>query len=163
MLQYSYQPEHTGTYTPSEKQYLIIKYMEINFIAVAVAAVAAFMIGFLIHGVIFEKLWMKLADMHPTGEEKFSDMLPQMFWNLFANFVTASILAMFIFATSSFYGNGGSVLGGMGIAFWAWLGFVVTSTSMEVIWMKKSKKLWLFDICAALVAYLAMGAILAWW
>jgi hypothetical protein len=137
--------------------------MEINFVAVVVAAVVAFVIGFLFHGPLFGKLWMKLADMHPTGNEKFSDMIPMMLKNMVTNLITAYVLAMFIFVTSSFYGNAGNVIGGMGIAFWAWLGFLVTATSMDVIWMGKSRKLWMFEIVASLTSFLAMGAILAWW
>ena len=137
--------------------------MEINFIAVVVAAVAAFVIGFLFHGPLFGKVWMKLANIHPTGNEKFSDMIPQMFWNMVSNLVCAYVLAMFIFVTASFYGNVGNVVGGMGIAFWAWLGFLVTSSSMEVIWMGRNVKLWMFEIAASLVSFLAMGAILASW
>jgi hypothetical protein len=135
--------------------------LTINFVAVFVAAIACFIIGFLMHGPIAGKLWMKLANIHPTGKEKFSDMIPMMVKNFIANLVTAYVLAMFIFTTSSFYGNTGNVLGGMGIAFWAWLGFVVTSTSMDMIWMGKSKNLYLFEAGSSLLCFLAMGAIIA--
>ena len=37
-----------------------------NIIAIVVAAVVAFIIGFLFHGPLFGKLWMRLADVHPT-------------------------------------------------------------------------------------------------
>jgi hypothetical protein len=137
--------------------------MEINFVAVVVAAVAAFVIGFLFHGPLLGKVWMRLANIHPTGNEKFKDMILQMVQNMVMNLVSASVLAMFIFVTQGYYGNAGSVVGGMGIAFWAWLGFLVTATSMDVIWMGKSKKLWMFEVVASLTSFLAMGAILAWW
>jgi Protein of unknown function (DUF1761) len=135
--------------------------VSINLFAVFLAAVAAFVIGFLFHGPLFGKLWMKLANIHPTGKEKFSDMIPQMLKNMLANLVCASVLALFISVISGAYNNQGNIVGGMGIAFWAWLGFLVTSSSMDVIWMGKSKKLWLFEIVASLVSFLAMGAILA--
>ena len=137
--------------------------LPINIVSVLVAAVMNFIIGFMFHGPLFGKLWMKLANIHPTGKEKFSDMVPQMLKNLLANIVCAYVLAMFIYATASYYNNVGNVIGGMGIAFWAWLGFVVTTTSIDVIWMGKSAKLWLFEAVASLVSFLAMGAILAAW
>jgi hypothetical protein len=137
--------------------------LSINIISVFVAAIVAFIIGFLFHGPLFGKLWMRLADVHPTGNEKLSDMIPQMLKNLLANFVCAYVLAMFISVIANFYNNPGNIVGGMGIAFWAWLGFLVTSSSMDVIWMGKSKKLWLFEIVASLTSFLAMGAILAAW
>ena len=126
-----------------------------------VAAVAAFIIGFLFHGPLFGKVWMKLANIHMTGNEKFSDMVPQMLKNLLVNLVCAYVLAMFIFVTAGYYNNVGNIVGGMGIAFWAWLGFLVTSSSIDVIWMGKSKKLWAFEVVASLISFLAMGAILA--
>lgn len=137
--------------------------LSINLLSVFVAAVAAFVIGFLFHGPLFGKLWMRLANIHPTGNEKLSDMIPQMLKNLLANVVCAYILAMFIYVTANYYNNVGNIIGGMGIAFWAWLGFLVTSTSMDVIWMGKSTKLWVFEIVASLTSFLAMGAIIAGW
>lgn len=137
--------------------------LSINLVSVLVAAIASFIIGFMFHGPLFGKLWIKLANIHPTGNEKFSDMIPQMLKNLLANIVCAYVLAMFIFVTESYYNNIGNIVGGMGIAFWAWLGFLVTSSSMDVIWMGKSNKLWLFEIVSSLVSFVAMGAILAIW
>ena len=137
--------------------------ISINIVSVVVAAIAAFVIGFLFHGPLFGKLWMRLANIHPTGNEKFSDMVPQMLKNLLVNFVSAYVLAMFIYTTAGYYNNRGNILGGMGIAFWIWLGFLFTSSSIEVIWMGKSKKLWAFELVASLVAFLEMGAILAAW
>ena len=137
--------------------------LTINFVAVLAAAIVNFIIGFMFHGPLFGKLWMRLANIHPTGNEKLSDMVPQMVMNFIANVVCAGVLAMFIFVTASYYHNVGNVVGGMGIAFWAWLGFLVTSSSMDMIWMGKSKKLWVFEAVASLVSFLVMGAILAAW
>ncbi len=137
--------------------------LSINLISVFVAAIAAFIVGFMFHGPLFGKQWMKLANIHPTGKEKFSDMIPQMLKNLLANIICAYVLAMFIFTTASYYNNVGNIIGGMGIAFWAWLGFVATSTSMDVIWMGKSKNLWLFEITSSLASFLVMGAVIAAW
>jgi hypothetical protein len=136
--------------------------LPINFLSVLFAAIAAFVIGFLFHGPLFGKVWMKLANIHPTGKEKFSDMYGQMFANLVANFLTAYVLAVvYLFASSSPYMGGSGAWNGVVCAFWLWLGFQVTITSIEVIWMKKPIKLWLFECASALVAFAAMGAIIA--
>jgi hypothetical protein len=139
--------------------------MEINVWAVLVAAIANFIIGFLFHGPLFGKTWMRLANVSPTGNEKFSDMIPQMFKNLLANFIFAYALAtIHLFAVTSSLSSGGSNMwNGMGCGFLVWIGFVVTSSSMEVIWMKRSTKLWLFEMFASLVSILAMGAIIGAW
>ncbi|MFA6407673.1 MAG: DUF1761 domain-containing protein [Candidatus Paceibacterota bacterium] len=134
----------------------------INFAAVAVAAVSAFVLGFLFHGPLFGKLWMRLADIHPTGNEKFSDMLPQFFWNFVANFVTAFVLAGILWMSSLSMGVITWQRGAF-VAVWLWFGFMVTSSSMEVIWMGRKMKLWLFESAASLVIMAVMGAIIAAW
>jgi hypothetical protein len=137
---------------------------EIHLFAVLVAAVVAFILGFLFHGPILGKLWMKLANIHPTGNEKFADMVPQMIWNLVVNLVTAFVMAgtFWLVFSSPMMGAAtwyrGAILGA-----WLWLGFLVTSTSIDVIWMGKSFKLWLFEAVCSLITMACVGAILAAW
>ena len=134
----------------------------ISFVSVFVAAIAAFIIGFLMHGPVAGKLWMRLANITPTGNEKMSDMYGQMFMNLLANIVSASILAViYIFMSTSGYETSTPVVNGLICGFLVWTGFIVTSSSMDVIWMGKSRKLWRFEGAASLASFLAMGAILA--
>jgi hypothetical protein len=133
-----------------------------NVLAIVLAALAMFIIGFLFHGPLFGKLWMRLADVHPTGNEKFADMLPQLAWNLLVNLITAGVLSMlfWILFSSPLMGEKTWYQGAIWAA-WIWLGFIVTSSSIEVIWMKRSWKLWAFECVASLVAFVAMGIILA--
>lgn len=136
--------------------------LPINLVSVFLAAAAAFVIGFLFHGPVSGKLWMKLANIHPTGKEKLSDMIPMMVWNFIVNLVTAFVMAgtFWLIFSSPLMGEAtwyrGAILG-----VWFWLGFLVTSTSIDVIWMGKSFKLWLFEAGCSLVMMVAMGAILA--
>ncbi len=138
--------------------------LPINLLGVIGAGIVGFILGFLFHGPVSGKLWMKLANIHPTGNEKFADMVPQMLWNLLAQLVTAYGLAVvYLFASSSPYLVGAGIWGGAIIAFWVWLGFLVTSSSIEVIWMGRKAKLWLFECACSLVVMLAMGLIIARW
>jgi hypothetical protein len=137
--------------------------LPINLVGVIIAAVVAFILGFLFHGPLLGKLWMKLADIHPTGNESFKGMVPQMIWNLIVNLVTAYVLAVvYLFASTSAYGTTG-VWGGIICGLWVWIGFLVTTTSIEVIWMKRSVKLWLFECGCSLIVMIVMGAIVAIW
>jgi hypothetical protein len=137
--------------------------LPINLIAVSIAAIAAFILGFLFHGPVTGKLWMKLANVHPTGNEKFADMIPKMLWNLLVQFITAFVLAvMYLFTSSSPY-IGKGVCGGVVLGIWVWFGFLVTSSSIEVIWMGRSFKLWLFEAVCSLIVMAVMGAIIAAW
>jgi energy-converting hydrogenase Eha subunit B len=114
------------------------------------------------HGPVAGKLWMRLANIHPTGKEKFSDMYGKMFWNLIVNVVTAYGLAVFILlASSSPYVPGSSVAGGLICAFIVWLSFLVASSSIDVIWMGRSSSLWLFECFSSFLVMLSMGAIIA--
>lgn len=136
--------------------------LPINLLSVLIAGVAAFIIGFLAHGPIAGKLWMKLANIHPTGEEKLSDMIPQMVMNLAVNIITAYFIALvYMFVKTSYLTSMISVCTGVMTAFFLWLGFIATSSSIDVIWMGKSFKLWLYEAVSSLVVFLAMGAIIA--
>lgn len=135
--------------------------LPINFLAVLVAALAAFILGFLFHGPISGKLWMKLANIVPTGNEKLSDMIPQMIWNFIANFVTSYALAVvYVFAATSSLTSGPGVMTGIISGILVWFGFLSTSSSIDVIWMNKSIKLWFFEVVCSLIVMIAMGAIL---
>ncbi|HVV15004.1 MAG TPA: DUF1761 domain-containing protein [Candidatus Paceibacterota bacterium] len=138
--------------------------LPINYLAVLAAAVASFVLGFLFHGPLFGKVWMKLANIHPTGKEKLSDMVPQMSWNLAANLATAYVLAVvyLLVSSSPIFGIAG-IWGGVACALLVWLGFLVTSSSIEVIWMGRSAKLWLFECACSAASMAAMGAIIAAW
>ena len=138
--------------------------ISINFVAVLVAAVVSFILGFLFHGPISGKLWMKLANITPTGNEKFKDMISQMVWNLVVNIITASVMAMiFVLVFSSPLMGPATWYRGAMVGIWVWLGFLATSSSIDVIWMGKSFKLWMFEAVCSLIVTGVMGAIIAAW
>ncbi len=127
-----------------------------NIFAILVGAAVYFILGFLWHGPLFGKVWMKLANITPTGNEKLSDMYGQMFKNYLANVVTAVAFVMLFTMT--------------GVEGWmqAWkvvtivfIGIIATGSSMDVIWMGKSPKLWLFELSSSFVGLSAMGIVLA--
>jgi hypothetical protein len=130
-------------------------------LGIVLAALATFIIGFIFHSPPLGAIWMRLANIHPTGNEKFTDMLPKMGWNLLVNLVTASILSMlfWIIFSSPLMGDKTWYKGAIWGA-WVWLGFIVTSSSIEVIWMNRSWKLWAYECMASFVAFVAMGIIL---
>jgi hypothetical protein len=133
-----------------------------NIISILVAAAVGFIVGFLIHGPLFGKTWMRLAGIHPTGNEKFSDMIPQMVQNYIANVVSAGVLSLILNISFGMLWEA-SWYRAVVITFILWLGFVVTNSSMEVIWMKRKFWHWAFDAAAALCVMVAMSlTLLAW-
>lgn len=138
--------------------------LPISFMAVMVAAISAFILGFMFHGPIGGNLWMKLAKIVPTGNEKLKDMIPQMIWNFVVYFVTAYVLAViYLFASTSPFTDGPGMATGICVALWVWFGFIATTTSIDVIWMGRSFKLWLFETVCSLIVFGVMGAILGSW
>ncbi len=136
----------------------------VNIFSVLVSAVVAFIIGFLMHGPIAGKLWMRLANIHPTGKEKFSDMYGKMFSNLVVNFITAYALAVvYLLASTSTALPGSALQLGIESALIVWAGFLATSTYIDVIWMGRSCKLWMFEAFSSLLVMLSMGIILSIW
>ena len=136
--------------------------LPINYVAVLVAAIASFVIGFLLHGPVLGKMWMELANIHPTGDEKFMDMMPQIIKNILADILFAyGLSAVYVLSSTSTLISTQGAVRGMMVAFLVWLGFIVASSSMEVIWMGRSYKLWWFELFASLLSCLAMGTIIA--
>lgn len=127
-------------------------------LTIIISAAAAFIIGFLIHGPIAGKLWMRLANIQPTGNEKFSDMIPQMAWNFVANLVTAGVLYAIIDFTAPLAGGLIWYRGAL-VAIWMWFGFIVPSSAMEVIWLKRRPAHWIFECVSSLLCFIAMGII----
>jgi hypothetical protein len=138
--------------------------LPVNILAVLVAALTAFVLGFLFHGPVSGKLWMKLANIQPTGNEKMSDMYGKMFWNLVVNIMTAFVMAMFFWLVFASPLMGSAIwYRGVILGVWFWFGFLVPSSAIEVIWMGRSWKLWLFEAVCSLINMAVMGAILAAW
>ncbi|MGI9118086.1 MAG: DUF1761 domain-containing protein [Minisyncoccia bacterium] len=134
----------------------------INFVSVLLAAAVGFVVGFLLHGPVSGKLWMRLANIVPTGNEKLSDMYGQMFANFLVNIVSALMLsAVYLFLSTSVYALATPMLNSLVAVFVTWAGFIFVWTSIDVIWMGKSFKLWLFDVLASLVVMVSMGIVIA--
>jgi hypothetical protein len=135
--------------------------ISINIVSVLLAAAAAFIIGFLFHGPLLGKARMRLANIHPTGNEKMSDMVPQMLGNFAVNFVTALALSViYQFVATSTLSSGPGLATGFLTAGIVWFGFLSASTLIGVIWMGQSFKLWLFEFFSSFVVMMVMAIII---
>ena len=134
----------------------------INFVTVILAALAAFIIGFLFHGPLLGKTWMRLAKITPTGNEKLSDMYPQMIGNYVVNLISAIALSVvYQLAATSILTSGPGLATAITTAVIVWLGFLSTATIIEVIWMGQSFKLWLFEFFSSFVVMMVMTVIIS--
>ncbi len=142
--------------------------LPINYSAVCVAGLVAFVLGFLFHGPLFGKLWMKLAGIkEPTAEEMSAarkTMWKPVLANLAVNILMSYILAVVytLAASSALVTSSGMALG-IYCAAVLWLGFVVPVTLIEVIWMGRTCKHWAFEAACSIIYICAMGAIIGSW
>lgn len=135
----------------------------VNYLAVLVAALAQFIIGAVFHMPPVGKLWMKLANVKPPKDGKVPPMGAPMLKNYIVNvlFAYGLMIVYMNMAASSLNPNGAGIATGICSAIIVWFFFLVTSTSVDVIWMGKSWKLWLYEAGVSLLSLIAMGAIIA--
>lgn len=132
----------------------------IDYVSVLVAAVAAFVIGFLWHGPLFGKLWMKLSNITPEQMEaaKKQSMLPRILGAFVQQLVTAYVLAIFLAGISTM-----DWVMAVRVSFWIWLGFIAMTLLNGVLWENRTIKLYLFNIVYQLVNLCAMALIIGLW
>lgn len=132
----------------------------INYWAVFVAAVAQMVLGSIWYGPLFGKKWQHLSGMHQADMEaaKRGGMGKLYFWAFVGALVMAYVVAHFVS-----YFDATTVSSALQLAFWAWLGFIATTTLGSVLWENKSKELYLINNGYNLIGLAIMTLVLALW
>ena len=133
--------------------------VDINYFAVLAAAAASFVIGFLWHGPLFGKQWMKLMGV---TEKSIKQMKLTPVQAMAGGFI-ATLLMSYIFAHFIDYAQASTIMEGIVAGLWIWLGFVATIMLNGVLWEGRPFKLYLLNVSYHLVTLAVMGAILAVW
>ncbi|HTP12679.1 MAG TPA: DUF1761 domain-containing protein [Bacteroidota bacterium] len=131
--------------------------VHINYLAVAVAAIASYIIAFLWYAVVFKNQWMKLTgitEMKPSAKTVILALVGAWFTSWVLDHAT-------IFGNAYLHTAG--VSGGLMCGFFNWLGFFAPVTMMSVLYEKRPWKLWILDNGFWLCSLLVMGAILSSW
>ncbi len=132
--------------------------IEVNFVAVILAAVASMVLGFLWYSdVLFGKQWRHLMGIsHESVEHaKKKGMAGVYVWGLVLELLTAYVLAHFIDLA------GVADLAMLkALVFWVWLGFMLPVFAGSVLWEKKPFKLLVINALFRLVALFVMGAVI---
>jgi hypothetical protein len=124
---------------------------EMNYLAVALAALSAFVLGGLWYSLLFAKAWMRLTGQ---SEEKLKSGNPAIVFGgaFLLNLIAAFVLAMFI--------------GPMGIKFATLAGFAVglcwvaASLGVNYLFERRPLGLWLINGGYFTLQFTAMGAII---
>lgn len=131
-------------------------FAEVNFLAVLVAALSAFLIGGLWYSpVLFLKAWLDGAGL--TEEDTQKGHPGKVYGGAFAmTFIAATVLAVVI-------GNHKSLAGGLHWGLFVGVGWVATSFATNYLFEQRSLKLWLVNAGYNVVLFAVMGAILGVW
>lgn len=131
----------------------------IHYLPVLAAAIAAFVLGALWHGPLFGKVWMRLSNI-PESEMKNP---PKGIWKLMVAAFVQQVVTAWVFAYFASELKITDLMGALEIAFFAWLGFIVTTLLNGVLWEKRSVNLYLFNIAYHLAALVVMALVIGMW
>lgn len=130
-------------------------FSDINFLAVLVATVLSFGVGFLWYGPLFGKRWQKEVGL--TDEEMQNANMARIFGVAFIfTFVMALVLAMML-STGAGWDQGMKLGATVGI------GFVATALGVTYLFSRYSTALLLIDAIFHIVVLMIMGAIIGAW
>lgn len=134
---------------------------QINFMAVVAAAVVNMVLGFLWYGPLFGKSWMKMIGYSKEDMEKAkkSGKMPK----LYAIAAVGALVMAYVLSHFVQLGGNASATDGAMVGFWAWLGFIATTTLSSVLWEQKSWNLYFLNNGYYLVLLLINGALLTAW
>jgi len=133
----------------------------VNLLAVFVSALASMFIGSLWYGPLFGKIFMKAIGMDSWSPERRATETKKMGMTYAVQFVVS--LVMF-YTLARFMGDFGqmTVIGGLIVAFWVWLGFVMPVKLGDAIWGGNMTLFWI-GAGNMLLTLLATGAIIGAW
>ena len=133
--------------------------VDINYLAVLVAAIASMFVGFLWYGPLFGKTWMKLMGFSEATMKKMKMTATKAYVIAFiVALVSAYVLARFVD-----YIQAATMGDAIAAAFWIWLGFMTPLNLGSVLWENKPMKLFLINVAHNLVALIIAAIILTIW
>jgi hypothetical protein len=134
--------------------------IQINYLAVLVAALAQMVIGGLWYGPLFGKTWTKLAGITPQMMESAKKKGVA---KLYAAQFLGSLVMAYVLAHFAFVWGTNDVASAFSLAFWIWLGFIATVALGSILWEGKSTKLYWINTIYSLIGLFVMSLILTFW
>ena len=138
----------------------MLQQVDVNYLAVLAAAIASMIVGFIWYGPLFGKMWMQSMKMDnkKMQEAKKKGMGKTYILAFLTTLIMSYVLAHFVD-----YVEAKTVMDGVILGFWLWIGFLATTQIGSVLWEGKPVKLYLINTLHYLVALAVMAAILAVW
>jgi hypothetical protein len=133
---------------------------QVNYLAVLVSGVAIFILGGLWYSkALFAKRWTVLMGKSEADMKPAPGVMPIL---LLQAFICALITSWVLEVIINHFGLM-SVLRGVGIGAFCWVGFTAVTSYANVIFAGKPRELWLIDSSYNLISFIIAGAILAAW
>ena len=131
--------------------------VEVNYMAVLVATVVAFGVGFTwYHPSVFGTMWMRLSGITPAmANEGKQNMMQSMVLGFVATLVSAYVLAHFVAVWDAV-----DFMGALQLGFWVWLGFQMPMVLGSVLWDRKPWALFALNGAYWLVSTVVMAVVL---
>jgi hypothetical protein len=140
--------------------------VDINYLAVLVAAVASMIIGYLWYGPLFGKAWARGMgwDTNPELMASMKKMAPKAYLQQFIGaLIMAYVLAHVVWMSLVAFPEYTPLMRGINSGFFSWLGFVLPVKYGDKLWTGKAFKYVAIDIGYYLVLLVVMGIILSCW
>jgi hypothetical protein len=138
--------------------------VEVNYIAVIIAAVVTMVLGFLWYGPFFGKMWMKERGFDKKNKEQMEKAKKEMNkWYALVfvvTAITAYTLAHVMALSMHFFGYP-ALQTGLTTAFWMWLGFVMpVQLGGQIFSEQRNFKVFAIETSYQLATLLAMGVVI---
>lgn len=131
--------------------------VEVNYVAVFVAAVASFIIGFVwYHPAVFGTMWMRLSGVTPAMANAWSKNLMQ---SMVLGFISMAISAYVLAHFATVWGAA-DLMNALQLGFWVWLGFQMPINLSAVLWEQKPWNLFALNGAYYLVSTVVMAVVI---
>ena len=139
--------------------------LKINMLAILVAVVVNFILGFIWYTPLFGKAWGKEMGYDPNEKPEKSAMIKGMLFMVIGNFLFAYVFAHNIAAWTFVPGitELGDVTNAMMAAIFTWLGFYLPGQLGATVWEKNSWKLFGINTGYHLLSLIVVAMILTFW
>lgn len=126
----------------------------VNWLAVVVAALSAFVLGALWYGPLFGEAWMEENDF--TEDDLTAD-------NMTVIYGTAFVLEFIIAVNLAFFVGDAAIREGALYGFLVGFGWIAMAMGVNALFSRSTVRLWLIDSFYFVVSLTLMGVILAAW
>lgn len=127
-----------------------MNFADINYLAVIIAAIAAYAVGAVWYSFLFSKAWQTAIEVDPTRMKERASPMP------FIIVGVAYLIMAFVLAGVA---NPQSIVAGVFAGIILWFGFVVTSTTANYAFATRKMELTLIDSGHWLAALVVIGGI----